>query len=112
VTWRHVVSHVLLAGGVGLCLLSVLGVIVMRGVYDRLHYVGLAGFGALLAALGIVVQESFSVIGDKALATAAVLLAGGPIVMHATARSARIREHGDWRAPGPGGSADHVENGR
>lgn len=98
-TWRHDVSHLLLAGGVLLCLVSVLGVLVMRDVYDRLHYVGLAGYGALLVAIGIVVQESFSLIGDKALATAAILLAGGPVMVHVTARTARIREHGDWRGP-------------
>jgi multicomponent Na+:H+ antiporter subunit G len=106
VTWRHVVAHVLLAGGVVVCLLSTLGVLVMRDVYDRLHYVGLASYGALLVAAGIVVQESFSLIGDKALATAAILLAGGPVMVHVTARTARIREHGDWRGPHAGDEED------
>ena len=45
-----------------------LGLLVMRDVYDRLHYVGLAGYGALLIGIAILVRESFSLIGDKALA--------------------------------------------
>ena len=95
--WRHVVGTILLIAGCGLEVLAVLGVVVMRDVYDRLHYVGLAGYGALLVAVAIVVRESFSLIGDKALATAAVLVLLGPVLAHATARSLRIRERGDWR---------------
>jgi monovalent cation/proton antiporter MnhG/PhaG subunit len=98
VTARHVAATVLLIVGCSLEVLSVIGVAVMRDVYDRLHYVGLAGFGALLVALAIVVRESFSLIGDKSLATAAVLVLFGPVLVHATARSLRVREHGDWRA--------------
>jgi len=98
VSWRHVAGTVLLIAGCSLELLAVLGLVVMRDVYDRLHYVGLAGYGALLVAVGIVVRESFSLIGDKALVTAAVLVVLGPLLTHATARSLRIRERGDWRA--------------
>ncbi len=94
---RHVVASVLLIGGGTLEVLAVIGVAVMRDVYDRLHYVGLAGFGGLLVASAIVVQESFSLIGDKSLATAAVLVLFGPVLVHTTARSLRVREHGDWR---------------
>ncbi len=42
-------------------------------------------------------RESFSLIGDKALATGAVLGLFSPVLVHATARSFRIRERGDWR---------------
>jgi monovalent cation/proton antiporter MnhG/PhaG subunit len=98
VSWRHIAGTILLVAGCSLETLAVLGLVVMRDVYDRLHYVGLAGYGALLVAVGIVVRESFSLIGDKALATAAVLVILGPVLTHATARSLRIRERGDWRA--------------
>lgn len=50
-SWRAVVAIILLAAGGMLELLAVLGLCVMRSVYDRLHYVGLAGFGALLIAV-------------------------------------------------------------
>ena len=70
----------------------------MRDVYDRLHYVGVAGFGAFLIAVAIVVRESFSLIGDKALLVGVVLIVTGPILVQTTVRSFLIREHGDWRA--------------
>jgi multisubunit Na+/H+ antiporter MnhG subunit len=69
----------------------------MRDVYDRLHYVGLAGYGALSIGIAILVRESFSLIGDKALATGIVLLIIGPVLVHTTARSFRTRQTGDWR---------------
>jgi multisubunit Na+/H+ antiporter MnhG subunit len=98
VSWRSVVAAILLISGGAIELLAVLGMCTMRDVYDRLHYVGLAGFGAVLVAGAIVVHESFSLIGDKALLVALVLIMSGPVLVHTTVRSFRIREHGDWRA--------------
>jgi multisubunit Na+/H+ antiporter MnhG subunit len=89
---------ILLAAGGMLELLAVLGLCVMRDVYDRLHYVGLAGFGALLIGVAIVARESFSLIGDKALLVGVILVLAGPIVVQSTARSLLIRERGDYRA--------------
>jgi multisubunit Na+/H+ antiporter MnhG subunit len=97
-SWRPVVAIILLAAGGMLQLVAVLGLCVMRSVYDRLHYVGLAGFGTLLIAVSIVVRESFSLIGDKALLVGAVLVIAGPIMVQTTARSLLIRERGDYRA--------------
>jgi multisubunit Na+/H+ antiporter MnhG subunit len=88
---------ILLIAGVAIELLAVLGAIAMRDPFDRLHYVGLAGFGALLVGAAILVRESWSVIGDKALATGAILALFSPVLVHATARSFRIRTRGDWR---------------
>jgi multisubunit Na+/H+ antiporter MnhG subunit len=97
VSWREVVALVLVIAGGLLELLAVLGMCVMRDVYDRLHYVGLAGFGALLIAVAIVFRESFSLIGDKALLVGAILLITGPVLVQSTVRSFLISEHGDWR---------------
>ena len=74
----EVVATVLLVVGVLIELFAVLGLVVMRDAFDRLHYVGLAGYGALAIAVAILVRESWSLIGDKALATAALLLLIGP----------------------------------
>lgn len=93
----HLIATVLLALGVLIELFAVLGMVVMRDAFDRLHYVGLAGYGALLIAIAILVRESWSLIGDKALATGAVLLLVGPVLVHTTARSFRTRKRGDWR---------------
>jgi monovalent cation/proton antiporter MnhG/PhaG subunit len=92
-----VIATVLLMLGALLELFAVLGVVVMRDVYDRLHYVGLAGYGALLIGISVLVRESWSLIGDKALATGGVLVLIGPVVVHTTVRSLRTRERGDWR---------------
>ena len=96
-TARHVIATVLLVAGAAIEVLSVVGVSAMRDVYDRLHYVGLAGFGALLIGASILVRESFSLIGDKALATGVLLALLSPVLVHTTARSFRTRERGDWR---------------
>jgi multisubunit Na+/H+ antiporter MnhG subunit len=97
VSWRSVVAAVLLVAGGALELVAVLGLCVMRDVYDRLHYVGVASFGALLIGVAVVVRESFSLIGDKALLVGVVLVVMGPIVVQTTVRSFLVRELGDWR---------------
>jgi multisubunit Na+/H+ antiporter MnhG subunit len=98
VSWRAVGAVVLLIAGGLLELIAVLGVCVMRSVYDRLHYVGMAGFGGFLIAVAVLVRESFSLIGDKALLVGVVLVLAGPVLVQSTVRSLLIRELGDWRA--------------
>jgi multisubunit Na+/H+ antiporter MnhG subunit len=87
----------LILGGL-LELVAVLGLCVMRSVYDRLHYVGLAGFGAFLICVSVVVRESFSLIGDKALLVGVMVVLIGPVLVQGTVRSLLIRERGDYRA--------------
>jgi multisubunit Na+/H+ antiporter MnhG subunit len=96
VSARHVAATVLLVAGCSLQVLAVLGVLAMRDVLDRLHYVGLASYGALLCGIAILVRQSFSLLGDKALLTGVLLCVLGPALVHITARALRIREHGDW----------------
>jgi monovalent cation/proton antiporter MnhG/PhaG subunit len=96
VSARDLIEYVLLTLGVGIEVLCALGVLVMSNVYDRLHYVGAASFGALFVALAILVRDSFSLIADKALLVAVLMLASGPAMAHATARAVRVREHGHW----------------
>jgi multisubunit Na+/H+ antiporter MnhG subunit len=97
VNWRIVVATVLLCAGGAIELVAVLGLCTMRDLYDRMHFVGLVSYGALLIAVAIVFRESFSLIGDKALLVGAVLVLSGPVLVHTTMRSMLIREHGDWR---------------
>lgn len=97
----HVIATVLLIAGAAIELFAVLGLLVMRDVYDRLHYVGLAGYGALLIGIAILVRESFSLIGDKALATGVVLVLIGPVLVHTTARSFLVRARGEWQTVVP-----------
>jgi multisubunit Na+/H+ antiporter MnhG subunit len=92
----HVVATVLLVAGCALQVIAVLGAVAMRDVLDRLHYVGLASYGALLCGIAILVRQSFSVIGDKALLVGVLLAVLGPALVHVSARALRIRAHGDW----------------
>jgi monovalent cation/proton antiporter MnhG/PhaG subunit len=101
-TFKDVVVGILLVVGVGLQLLACLGLLTMRDTFARLHYVAPAGFGTVAIAAAVLVEESFSVIGDKAILVAAVILLTGPVLVHATARSARVRHHGEWTSRRPG----------
>lgn len=83
----------LLSLGVLAALLCVLGVLVGRDAYQKLHYLGpLAPLSAFLIAAAVIAQESWSQAGLKALLVALVLLIAGPVLTHATARAAHLRE--------------------
>jgi multisubunit Na+/H+ antiporter MnhG subunit len=110
-SWRAVVAVILLIAGGVLELIAVLGLCVMRNAYDRLHYVGLAGFGALLIAIAILVRESFSLIGDKALLVGVILIFSGPILVQTTMRSFLTRELGSWRTKLDGCAHDEEGDG-
>jgi multisubunit Na+/H+ antiporter MnhG subunit len=88
---------VLVCLGAGLGVIATLGVVAMRDWQDRLHYVGLSGLGVVCIGVAVLVRESFSVIGDKALFTAVVMLFASPVVNHVIVRSGRLRTLGDWR---------------
>ena len=99
----------LLALGVAVTWLSCLGVLLMRDPYDRLHYTAPASVLApVLIAAAVVVTEGLSAAGVKALLVAFVLVATNPVLGHATARAARIREHGQWTIT----DAERKEGGR
>jgi multisubunit Na+/H+ antiporter MnhG subunit len=91
------VAVVLVCLGGGLGVVATLGLVVMRDWQDRLHYVGLSSLGVVCIGTAVLVRESFSVIGDKALVTAIVMLIASPIANHVIMRSGRVRSLGDWR---------------
>jgi monovalent cation/proton antiporter MnhG/PhaG subunit len=108
VTFKALLVAALLVLGVGLQLLACLGLVAMRDSFARLHYVGAAGFGVAAIAAAILVEESFSIVGDKALACGLFVLLTGPVLVHVTARSARVRRGGEWRRR-PGEEIERVE---
>jgi multicomponent Na+:H+ antiporter subunit G len=94
---RQLAVIALLVVGVGVTLLSCLGVLVMRDAYDRLHYTTPAAVLAPVAiAAAVVVEERLSAAGVKAVLVALVLVVTNPVLGHATARAARIRRFGEW----------------
>ena len=99
----------LLTLGVAVTWLSCLGVLLMRDPYDRLHYTAPASaLAPVLIAAAVVITEGLSAAGVKALLVAFVLLATNPVLGHATARAARIRERGQWTIT----DAERNEGGR
>ena len=97
-TLGDILVILLLILGVVFVLVSALGVLVMRGTFNRLHYTDTAGFGAVLFAAAIVVREGFSEISVKAVLLAVTFLVFSPVLAHVLGRAARLRERGDLRA--------------
>lgn len=82
------------------CAMSVLGVLLThRNAYDGMHFTGPASSVAPIAlAIAVVVDFGpFSQAGMKAVLVALLLIFLNAVVVHATARALRIREHGRWR---------------
>jgi multicomponent Na+:H+ antiporter subunit G len=68
-------------------------------VFDRLHYTGPATtIGALAIAVSIVVDAGWSASSVKAMLVVVLMFVTNPVLTHATARAARIRQFGHWVA--------------
>lgn len=97
-TVRDVIVDVLLGLAVVLVLASSLGVLVMRDVYQKLHFVTPVGLIApVLVAVAVLVQQGYSENTVQTWLALLFLIIAGPFLTHATIRAARIRETGDWR---------------
>lgn len=95
---KEAIVWILVSLGVALQVASVLGVVLMRGVLDRLHFTGPAAMlapASIAAALAL--EDSLGQVGLKAILVAATLFVTNPVLVHATARAARVREIGEWR---------------
>jgi len=93
------VVDVFLAVAVVSGVFGALGVLLMGDPYERLHYLAApATLGALAVAGAVIAQEGLGQAGYTACAIAAVMLLVNAVLSHATARAARVREHGAWTA--------------
>ncbi len=90
---------VLLALGVAAELVCCLGLVAMRNTFDRLHYAGAAStVGPVLIGAALLVHESLSGPGVKTILVVVFVVVAGAVVTSATARMARLREHGQLEA--------------
>jgi len=95
VSAREVIADVLLTLAACTVLASSVGILVMRNVYQKLHYVTPAAIVApLLTGLAILVQSGFTENSAETWLALAFVMTGGPFLSHATIRAARIRETG------------------
>jgi monovalent cation/proton antiporter MnhG/PhaG subunit len=101
---EEVVIGVLLGAAVLLVLVSSVGVLVMRDVYQRLHYVApIAVVAPLLVAVAVTVKEGWDENTGATWLALGFVVVTTPFLSHATVRAARIRQRGDWREPSEGG---------
>jgi monovalent cation/proton antiporter MnhG/PhaG subunit len=92
---QNVAVDVLLGLGVAAELLCCVGVVVMRTVHDRLHYVAAStSVGAFLILAAVLVREGLDASGLQAIAAVGLLFLINPILIHATARAARRLDYG------------------
>jgi multisubunit Na+/H+ antiporter MnhG subunit len=113
VTARGIAVDVLLALAVAIVLASSVGLLVMRDVYQKAHYLTPAGLVApVVVGVAVLVQSGLTLdTAETGLALLFVLICS-PFLTHATIRAARIRETGDWR-PARGATAGRAaDDGR
>ena len=95
---REVFTDALLGLAVVVVLACSAGVLVMRGVYDKLHFVTPAALVApVLVTLAVLVHAGFSAATGETLLALLFMVIAGPFLTHATIRAARVRAAGDWR---------------
>jgi multisubunit Na+/H+ antiporter MnhG subunit len=93
----NLVVDVLLALGVALELVCVIGVVIMPTTFDRLHYVGAATTVPAFCMLAAVIcREHLSGGGLQAIAAVGLMFFLFPVLLTATARAIRrVEERGD-----------------
>jgi multisubunit Na+/H+ antiporter MnhG subunit len=90
-----VVVPILLGVGVLAELVCCLGLALADDVFGRLHFLAGAGtVGAAGLTAAVLVEHGLSGYGIKALLVLVALLGFGPVLAHAIAHMARIRERG------------------
>ena len=100
---RDITADVLLALAAATVLISSVGILVMRGAYAKLHFLGpMALVAPVLVAVAVGVRMGFRENTAETWLALLFLVIAGPYLTHATIRAARVREKGDWR-PGRSG---------
>jgi multisubunit Na+/H+ antiporter MnhG subunit len=98
VSWQTVLSDVFLGIAVLLVAASSLGILLMRDAYQRVHFVTPIGLVApIFVALAVSVRDGLTEQTAQVWLVVAILCVAGPVLSHATVRTARVRERGDWR---------------
>lgn len=88
---------VLLGIGVVCSVLSCFAVLLMKDLYERLHYLSPPATVSIICfTAAVIVDKHLSQGGIKALLTMVVLLLMNAVLTHATARAARVRQFGRW----------------
>lgn len=109
---KAIAVDIFLGVAVAVVLASSAGILVMRDVYQKLHYVTpIALVAAPCVGLAILIQSGWSSSSAQTWLTVLFVVIASPFLSHATIRSARIRQTGDWRTGGSPGN-DPAQEGR
>lgn len=88
---------ILLYAAAAIALFSCVGLVIMKDVNEKLHYLSPPSTVSIfLIAIAIAVREGWSEQTVKAFICAIAIVLMNPVLTHATARAARIREFGQW----------------
>jgi len=98
-TRTQIAIDLLLAVGVLSTVISSFALLLMKDLYERLHYLSPPATVSIICfAAAVILDKHLSQAGIKALLIMIVLLAMNAVLTHATARAARIRQFGRWVA--------------
>lgn len=96
-TIANILIWILLIAGMASFLLTSVGMLLVRDVYQRIQYTYPAATVGLVAVVAaILIHKSISQAGIKTLVTGLIVFWTNPVVSHATARAARVRKLGHW----------------
>jgi monovalent cation/proton antiporter MnhG/PhaG subunit len=99
VSKTQILIDVLLGIGVASAVLSCIAILVMKDLYERLHYLSPpATITIICFTAAVIADKHFSQSGIKAVLIMLLLLLMNAVLTHATARAARIRQFKRWVA--------------
>ena len=105
---RAIAADVFLGLSAAVVIVSSIGILVMRNVYDRVHYVTPISLIAPVAVgIAILITSGWSSRSAQTWLAIGFMLITSPFLSHATIRAARVRATGDWRLARPD-KADHA----
>ncbi len=88
---------ILLWIAVGTTIWCVLGMLLMKEMFEKLHYMAtVATISAIAIVIAVVLQEGWGQAAFKAILVFVVGCIMNAVLTHATARAARVREFGHW----------------
>jgi monovalent cation/proton antiporter MnhG/PhaG subunit len=99
VSKTQILIDVLLGIGVVSTVLSCIALLVMKDLYEKMHYLSPPATVTIICfTAAVIADKHLSQSGIKALIIMVVLLVMNAVLTHATARAARIRQFRRWVA--------------
>lgn len=79
-------------------LVCCLGIVLMKDLFERLHYMATVSTVATVALLAaVVIEQGWGQAAIKMSLIVIVLFLMNAVLTHATARAARVRDYGHWQ---------------